>query len=60
MLFWLLLGILPNLWVMFLLSLAVGIYGGSKLYGILSTRFPPSFWSNFHEALAVPLIMEDD
>ena len=45
-LFWLLLGILPNLWVMFLLSLAVGIYGGSKLYGILSTRFPPSFWSN--------------
>jgi len=45
-LFWVLLGVLPNLWVMFLLSLAVGIYGGSKLYGILETHFPPSFWSN--------------
>ena len=45
-LFSVLLGVLPNLWVMFLLSLAVGIYGGSKLYGILPTRFPPTFWSN--------------
>ncbi len=45
-LFWVLLGILPSLWVMFLLSLALGIYGGSKLHGILPTRFPPTYWAN--------------
>ncbi len=45
-LFWLLLGVLPSLWTLFLLALLLGIYGGSKLYGILATRLPATFWSN--------------
>ena len=45
-LFWLLLGLFPSLWTLFLLALLLGLYGGSKLYGILATRLPATFWSN--------------
>ncbi len=44
--FWLLLGILPNLWILFLLALLAGLYGGGKLFGVLPSRFPATFWSN--------------
>lgn len=45
-LFWMLLGILPNLWMIFLLSLLLGLLGGARLLGVTASRFPPSFWSN--------------
>lgn len=45
-LFWIVLGVLPNLWTLFLLTLLLGIYGGAKLHGVLATRHPPSFWAN--------------
>jgi len=44
--FWMALSILPTLWTLFLLALALGLYAGSALYGVRPTRFPPSFWSN--------------
>lgn len=45
-LFWLLLGVLPTLWTLFLLALLLGLYGGSKLYGLSPSHFRPGFWSN--------------
>lgn len=45
-LFWFGLKIWPSLWMFFLWMLLLGIYTGSKLYGISVTRFAPSFWIN--------------
>lgn len=45
-LFWQLLSIAPNLWMFSLWMMAFSLYGGAKLYGVLSTRFAPSFWIN--------------
>ncbi|UHQ19542.1 DUF2955 domain-containing protein [Lysobacter sp. KIS68-7] len=36
----------PSLWMFFLWMLLFGLYLGAKLYGVSSTRFPPSFWVN--------------
>ncbi len=44
LLFWGLLGILPNLWILFLLALLVGLWGGAKIHGVRTSRFPPTFW----------------
>jgi hypothetical protein len=44
--FWLLLGISPNLWTLFLLATLLGLYGGGKLFGVLPSRYPATFWSN--------------
>ncbi len=43
-LFWALLSILPHLWTLFLLALALGIYGASKLFGLLGSRYTSSLW----------------
>lgn len=44
--FWFMLKMQPNLWMFFLWMLLFGIYFSSKLYQIIASRFPPSFWLN--------------
>lgn len=44
--FWFLLKLAPNLWMFFLLMLLFGVHFAAKLYRVVPTRFPPSFWSN--------------
>ena len=44
--FWFGLKIFPSLWMFFLWMLLFGIYFSAKLYGLLSSRFPASFWLN--------------
>ena len=41
---WAVLTIWPNLWLFFLLALLFGVFTASRLYGLVRTRFPPSFW----------------
>ena len=45
-LFWAMLGILTNLWMFFLLMLLFGLYFSSKIYQLIKTRFPASYWLN--------------
>lgn len=45
-LFWFALKICPNLWMFFLLMLLFGIYFAAKLYGIIASRYPASFWQD--------------
>jgi hypothetical protein len=45
-LFWALLGILTNLWMFFLLMLLFGLYLSSKIYRLIRSRYPASFWLN--------------
>lgn len=45
-LFWGMLGISTNLWMFFWLMLLFGVYFSSKIYGLLRSRFPASFWMN--------------
>jgi hypothetical protein len=45
-LFWFALKIHPNLWMFFLWMLLFSVYFSSKLYQIIASRFPPSFWQN--------------
>nr|AAP49328.1 Uvs053 [uncultured bacterium] len=54
-LLWFGLKIWPNLWMFFLWMLLIGIYTGSKLYGISATRFAPSFWINMLVTLLILL-----
>ena len=45
-LFWMMLGILTNLWMYFFWMLLFGIYFSSKIYQLIKTRYPASFWLN--------------
>ena len=45
-LFWVLLSIFPHLWIYFLLMLLSGIYYASKIYQLLPSKYPASFWLN--------------
>ena len=36
----------PNLWMFFLWMLLFGVYFSSKLYRLIASRFPASFWVN--------------
>lgn len=45
-LFWLALSILPNLWMYTLWMLLFGLFVASKIYGVLPSRYPDSFWQN--------------
>ena len=45
-LFWAMLGISTNLWMFFWLMLLFGVYFSSKIYQLLRSRFPASFWMN--------------
>jgi hypothetical protein len=54
-LFWLALGALTNLWMFFLWTLLFTIYFASKIYGLLVSRFPASFWQNVAVTLLILL-----
>ena len=43
---WAGLGIWPHLWMFFLWVLLFGVFTARRLYGLVPTRFPPSFWLN--------------
>ena len=45
-LFWTLLGTLTNLWMFAWLMLLFGIYYAAKLYQVLPSRYPATFWQN--------------
>lgn len=45
-LFWFALKIHPSLWMFFLWMLLFGLYFSSKLFGLIRSRFPASFWQN--------------
>ena len=45
-LIWVGLGIATNLWMFFLWVLLFAVYAASKIYGLLRSRFPASFWMN--------------
>ncbi|MGO4220556.1 DUF2955 domain-containing protein [Lysobacter sp. TAF61] len=44
--FWFALKLLPNLWMFCLWMLLFGIHIGSRLYGVVANRHPPSYWVN--------------
>ncbi len=45
-LFWLALGLWANLWMFFLWMLLISLFVSSKIYQLIATRLPPSFWLN--------------
>jgi len=45
-LFWFALGASVTLWMFFLWMLLFGIYFGAKIYGVLQSRMPTTFWLN--------------
>ena len=54
-LFWIMLGIATNLWMFFWLMLLFGIYISSKLYQLIPSRFPASFWLNVTTTMLILL-----
>jgi hypothetical protein len=44
--FWFLLKFWPSLWMFGLWMLLFGVYFGAKLYRVIATRFPASYWVN--------------
>ena len=45
-LFWFMLDLVTSLWMFFWWMLLFGVYFSSKLYRLIATRFPASFWIN--------------
>ena len=45
-LFWFMLDLFTNLWMFFWWMLLFGVYFSSKLYQLIPSRFPASFWQN--------------
>ena len=45
-LFWVTLKLVPGLWLFFWLMLAFGVYIANRLYQVVPTRYPASFWQN--------------
>ncbi len=45
-LFWVLLKISPNLWMFSLWMLLFSLYFSSKIFGLIRSRYPASFWLN--------------
>jgi hypothetical protein len=54
-LFWALLGIATNLWMFFWLMLLFGVYFSAKLYRLIPSRFPASFWLNVATTMLILL-----
>jgi uncharacterized membrane protein YccC len=54
-LFWGLLGISTNLWMFFLWMLLFCLYFACKIYQLISTRFPASFWLNVAMTMLIML-----
>ena len=54
-LFWVLLGISTNLWMFFLWMLLFCLYFACKIYQLIATRFPASFWLNVAMTMLIML-----
>jgi len=54
-LFWGLLGISTNLWMFFLWMLLFGLYFACKIYQLIPTHFPASFWLNVAMTMLIML-----
>ena len=44
--FWMMLGVQTNLWMFFLLMLLFSVYFASRIYQVIKSRFPASYWIN--------------
>jgi len=53
--FWVVLGISTNLWMFFLWMLLFCLYFASKIFGLISSRFPASFWLNVAMTMLIML-----
>jgi hypothetical protein len=54
-LFWCLLGLSTNLWMFFWWMLLFGVYFASKLYRLIATRYPASYWLNVATTMLILL-----
>ncbi len=54
-LFWMVLGISTNLWMFFWWMLLFSLYISSKIFGLISSRFPASFWLNVAMTMLIML-----
>ncbi len=54
-LFWSLLGIATNLWMFFLWMLLISLYFSCKIYQLLPSRYPASFWLNVAMTMLIML-----
>jgi hypothetical protein len=54
-LFWFVLGLWVNLWMFFLWMLLFCLYFACKIYQLIPTRFPASFWLNTAVTLLILL-----
>jgi hypothetical protein len=54
-LFWFVLKLSPSLWMFFLWMALFGVYVASKLYGVIASRFPASFWISVFTTLLILL-----
>jgi hypothetical protein len=54
-LFWFALKISPDLWMFFLWTLLFCAYFAAKLFGLLSSRYSPSFWQNVFVTMLILL-----
>ncbi len=53
--FWMLLGLSVNLWMFFLWMLLFATFFAGKIYGVIASRLPPSFWQNVALTLLILL-----
>ena len=54
-LFWSLLGIYTNLWMYFFWMLLISLYFACKIYQLIPSRFPASFWLNVAMTMLIVL-----
>jgi hypothetical protein len=54
-LFWVLLDLLPNLWVFFWCMLLFGTYYSSKIYRLIPSHHPTTFWINVATTMLILL-----
>jgi hypothetical protein len=54
-LFWMMLGVFTSLWMFFLLMLLFGVYFSSKIYQLIKSRYPASYWLNVGMTLLILL-----
>ena len=55
LMFWLGLSIWPSLWMFTLWMLLVGVYICARVYGVVPSRYPPSYWVNTMVTLLILL-----
>ncbi|WP_157114505.1 hypothetical protein [Halioglobus japonicus] len=51
--FWMCLKITPNLWMFFLWMLIFSVFIVSRLYGVVASRYPPTYWQNVMVTLLI-------